>query len=80
MCDSSLLPERTCVVKIDTNNLYLIALLLPTNIIKAALKVCNFCANNKQEFLRKLVSTYRDHLYKMQDVGKAFGYFIKKNK
>ena len=80
MCDFSLLPVRTCVVKIDISDLYLIALLLPTNIIDAALTVRNFCANNKLEFSRKFVSTNWNHLYETQDVAKAFGYFINKIK
>ena len=68
VCDFSLLPVRTCVVKIDISDHYLIALLLPTNIFDAALKVRNFCANNKQEFSLKLASTNWDHLYEIQDV------------
>ena len=80
MCDFSFLPVRTYIVKIDVSDHYLIALLLPTNIIDAALKVRNFCANDKQEYFRKLVSTYWDHLYEIQDIDKAFDYFIKKIK
>ena len=80
ICDFSLLPVRTCVVTIDISDHYLVALLLLTNIIDAALKVRNFCANKKQEFSCKLVSTNWDHLYEIKDVDKAFGYFIKKLK
>ena len=78
MCDFSLLPVCTCVVKMDISERYLITLLLPTNIIDVTFKVRNIFANNKQEFSCKLVSTNWDHLNKIKDVDKAFSYFIKK--
>ena len=80
MCDIGLLPVRTCVVKIDISDHNLVSLLLPTNIIDAALKLRNFCVNNKLEFSRKFVSTNWNLLFEIQVVDKAFGYFIKKIK
>ncbi len=58
----------------------LIALLLPTNITNAPVKVRNFSAINKLEFSRKLITANWDHLFDLQEVDKAFGYFIKKLK
>jgi len=40
----------------------------------------NFSAINKFEFTRKLAEAKWDHLFSLQDVDKAFGYFIKRIK
>lgn len=80
MCDFSLLPVRSCVVKTDISDHYLIALLLSTNITNAPVKVRNFSATNKLAFSRNLATSNWDHLYELQEVDKAFGYFIKKLK
>ena len=79
-CDFSLLPAKSCVIRTDVSDHYLISYLLKNNNNISELKTRNFSTKNKIIFSQKLLSSDWNHLYTIKDVDKVFSYFIKKLK
>jgi len=83
LCDFSLLPMQACVIRYDISDHYPIALYLNDNELN---QKCNtttiraLSAKNKTEFSRRLSTIDWNHLYSINDVNKAYGYFAKKLK
>ena len=80
MCDLAFLPFKSGVIRTDISDHYLIVLFLKLNNSTFTTKHRNFAIKNKITFSRKLVAADWNNLYSINDVDKAFGYFIKKLK
>ena len=80
MCDLAFLPFKSGVIRTDISDHYLIVLFLKLNNSTLTTKHRNFAIKNKITFSRKLVAADWNNLYSINDVDKAFGYFLKKLK
>ena len=78
LCDISLLPIHTNVLKTDASDHYLIELKIDTPIPNKNVSKCNYSNKNKIKFTNNICMTSWDTLYKFSDVNLAFNYFIKK--
>ena len=80
LCDISLLPIHTNVLKTDISDHYLIELKIDTPIPNKNVSKHNYSNTNKIKFTNNICMTSWDTLYKFSDVDLAFNYFIKKFK
>ncbi len=80
MCDFSLLPAHSCVIKADLSDNYLIANFQQNCNSPDIFKSQNFTCKCKNEFTHWLQMADWTYLYTINDVDKAFRYFIKKLK
>jgi hypothetical protein len=80
LCDFSLLPVNSSVIKTDLSDHFMIELPLKDKIIPNIETKRNYCLKNKLNFHNKLQNTNWSHLYSINDTNKAFNYFIKKFK
>lgn len=81
LCDISCLPVCSTVIKTDISDHYLIELSLNSTINNdISITKRNFSNNNKTKFSYKLRVADWSPLYALNDVNKAFNYFIRKLK
>ena len=78
LCDMSLLPIHTNVLKTDIRDHCLIELKIDTPIPNKNVSKRNYSNKNKIKFTNNICMTSWDTLYKYSDVDLAFNYFIKK--
>ncbi len=80
LCDFSLLPAQTNVIKTDISDHYLIAMQLNINLTSKLIKRRIFSNKNKINFANRLQQADWRHLYSLMNVDDAFKYFINKLK
>ena len=80
LCDVSLLPIHTNVLKTDISDHYLIELKIVIPIPNKNVSKRNYSNKNTMKFTNNMCMTSWDTLYKFSDVDLAFNYFIKKFK
>ncbi len=80
LCDFSLLPIESNVIKIDLSDHYMIQLKIDVSASTGEFIKRDSALKNKLIFTNKLCAANWEHLYTIADTDKAFNYFLKKLK